>query len=283
MREILTDEISQIECQLFKPFPSNLLLNDLEKKQAELFQTNTKMNLFLKSKSGSRPESILAQALSSAPLLDTNIAISLALDMDTHGGVRSEDVVQAQQMQNNLNQERITSIEQGDSPADIIAREDRAEISRLKEKVTLEQSMVVNQMDARYDAEDDLEQQEAMTALMKEGKGNLRVVFEGLTGNSKSTYLNKRFGKDDIILGIKERRPDLDSKDILDAMGNFHVDNTLDDMVDEIAGEPKRHTPRTRKVGPARTTPDPFGDGLKRSGFSGSIAKLFGSDRDGEF
>ena len=285
MRTILTDEISQIECQLFKPFPPNLLLNDLGLKQAELFPTNTKMNLFLKSKSGSRPESMLAQAISSSPVSDTNIVLSLAMDMQTHGGPREVDITQAIQMQSSLTQERIIAIERGDPPADIIAREDRAEISRLKEKVTLEQTMVVNQMDARYDAENDLEQQEAMTELMKEGKGNLRVVFGGLTGDSKSTYLAKRFGKDDIITGIKERRPDLDSKGILDAMGNFHVDSALDDLVDEVvqeAGGPKRQTPRTRKAGPARTTPDPFGDGLKRSGFAGSIAQLFGSDRDYE-
>ena len=294
MRTILTDEISQIECQLFKPFPPNLLLNDLGIKQAELFQDNTKMNLFLKNKSGSRAESMMAEAISSSAVTDTNIVVSLAMDMQTHGGPREVDIAQAMQMQSAHTQERITAFERGDAPADIIAREERAEISRLKEKVTLEQTMVVNQMDARYDAENELDQQEALTELMKETKGNLRGVFGELTGEKDYKYIDKKFDKGDIITGIKERRPDLDSKGILDAMGNFHVDSIVDNLMDSTVeheeGGPV-HRSRSRKAGaqsststPTRKTPttrkipDPVGDRLdevveqvKRGGITGLL------------
>ena len=131
-------------------------------------------------------------------------------------------------------------------------------------------------MDARYDAENELDQQEALTELMLETKGNLRGVFGDLTGEKDYKYIDKKFDKGDIITGIKERRPDLDSKGILDAVGDFHVDSIVDNLVDSTVeheeGGPV-HRSRGRKAGAqsTRKTPDPFGDDIKEVGVTGTV------------
>ena len=79
MREILTDELVRAECSIFQPFPESQLLNDVSSIQAERFKPGSKMNMFLKTVSGSRPESIVAQAISMSGVTNTAVAEDLAM------------------------------------------------------------------------------------------------------------------------------------------------------------------------------------------------------------
>ena len=280
MRQVLTDEISQAECALYRPFAPNKMLNDIGAKQAENFQPGTKMNLFLQSKSGPRPESVLAEALSTSGITETNVAMGLALKMeeDPRASVQS-----AVNMQNNLRQERLNAFQSGQPLNQIVEQQRDAEISRLKDQVRREQSMIVNQMNARFETEEDLENQEHMTQLMMEHKGDLRAVFSGLTGENPDSYKPGVFTKDDVVKGIKQRRTDLSEEDIVDAVGGLHADKVIDKLVNEMENEEKkqhrqRHTSKhqtSRKVGP-----DHLGDSVRRSGFAGMVGELFGTDRD---
>jgi len=132
-----------------------------------------------------------------------------------------------------------------------------------------------------------------------ENKGDLRTVFSGLTGENPDTYKPGVFTREDIIDGIKQRRPDLSEKEIKEEVDGLHADKVIDKLVNEMENEEKKHERhRTRKAGPVhrtkeqmmaekesespkkRRTPDPLGDGVRQSGFAGMMGNLFGTDRD---
>jgi hypothetical protein len=79
MREVLTDEIVRAECSIFQPFPQSQLLNDVSTQQAMRFKRGSKMSDYLRTVSGSRPESIVAQAISMSGVRNTQVAEDLAM------------------------------------------------------------------------------------------------------------------------------------------------------------------------------------------------------------
>ncbi len=79
MREVLNDEKVRAECSIYKPYDMNEMLNDLSSVQSQRFSKGSKMSMFLRTKSGSRPESILAQATSMSGVKNTLVAEDLAM------------------------------------------------------------------------------------------------------------------------------------------------------------------------------------------------------------
>lgn len=78
MREILTDERIQAECDMYKPYSQRFLLNDTKHQQALRFKPGSKMNMFLNTVSGARPQSVMMQALSTGIIKNTQVAEDLA-------------------------------------------------------------------------------------------------------------------------------------------------------------------------------------------------------------
>lgn len=79
MRELLTDEKVRADCSMYQPYPESQLLNDLSTEQSLRFKPGSKMNTYLRTVSGSRPESILAQATSISGVRNTQVAEDLAM------------------------------------------------------------------------------------------------------------------------------------------------------------------------------------------------------------
>jgi len=79
MRELLTDEKVRADCSMYQPYPESQLLNDLSTEQSLRFKPGSKMNMYLRTVSGSRPESILAQATSISGVRNTQVAEDLAM------------------------------------------------------------------------------------------------------------------------------------------------------------------------------------------------------------
>ena len=98
MRQVLTDKQVAIECSMYKPYPMQYKLNDLQQRQAGLFKKGSKLNHFYKNASGSRPESSFAQASAMSGLKNTNLVKALALrleEVSDNGGDVNTEVEQA--------------------------------------------------------------------------------------------------------------------------------------------------------------------------------------------
>jgi hypothetical protein len=205
----------------------NEMLNDLSSLQSQRFSKGSKMSMFLRTKSGSRPESILAQATSMSGVKNTHVAEDLAmrlryvnekgLDPVALENVLGSLVATAQQDQAQAQTQVVTQVNRG-VPLDQATQ-------------TVEQGLQATEMsDAELSEELDYAEkaEEESSRPMTEGmdlynslnsmsRQDLMSYYSRIkqTGALPASHFRRGgFTKGDIIGAILEQRPDLMAEDV---------------------------------------------------------------------
>lgn len=231
MREVLTDEIVRADCSIFQPFPQSQLLNDVSTQQAMRFKRGSKMSDYLRTVSGSRPESIIAQAISMSGVRNTQVAEDLAMrlkyvqdrGMDP---VNMEEILaqltaSAQQAQAQAQMNIQTQVNQGvpldqatqtveqnlvtTTDEDAISAEELSEMENHAEMVDSENAQPVN------------EDMDLMSAFGSYNRQQLLAYYARVKlprALPASYYRVSGITKREIIEAILEQKPDLTANDL---------------------------------------------------------------------
>ncbi len=113
MRETLADKIVEAECPTYKPFSMKEKLNTMQKTQAKMFKPGSKLNKYYSEVSGSRPQSMLAQAASVSGLQRTKVVKAIALELDEHPEKVDIAVREGMLLQMEVNEIRQEGMERG--------------------------------------------------------------------------------------------------------------------------------------------------------------------------
>ena len=232
MREILTDDHVRAECSIFQPYPEQLLLNDVSSQQALRFKPRSKMNMFLNSVSGSRPQTVIAQALASSGVKNTGVAEDLAARL-RYVYERGEEpaaleatvasvVAQAQQEQADIARVRDASINRGLPLDQVVAQQDEAvqrqvnvdEMTAMMEQLSLEHE---EEQQLVEDTKPTNDRMDPMDMLKMRNKKDLLQLYARYRQGPQvpaSHFRKAGVTRGEIIAAIMEAKPDLTSQDI---------------------------------------------------------------------
>ena len=232
MREILTDDHVRAECSIFQPYPERLLLNDVSSQQALRFKPKSKMNMFLNSVSGSRPQTVIAQALASSGIRNTGVAEDLAARLK-YVYERGEEpvaleatvasvVAQAQQEQADISRIRDAAVNRGQPLDQIVAQQDAAvqtevntdELTAMMEQLLLEHEEDQQLVESARPTNDRMDPMDMLK--MRNKKELLQLYARYRQGPQVPASHFRKVGvtRGEIIAAIMEARPDLTSEDI---------------------------------------------------------------------
>jgi hypothetical protein len=130
-------------------------LNDVSSEQALRFKPRSKMNMYLRSVSGSRPESVIAQALATSGVKNTGVAEDLAARL-RYVYERGEEpvaleatvasvVARAQQTQTDIYRTRDAAVNTEQPLDQVVSQQDKAVQTQVKEdevRADMEQALV---------------------------------------------------------------------------------------------------------------------------------------------
>jgi hypothetical protein len=232
MREILTDAHVRAECSIFQPYPEQLLLNDVSSQQALRFKPRSKMNMFLNSVSGSRPQTAIAQALASSGVKNTGVAEDLAARL-RYVYERGEEpaaleatvasvVAQAQQEQADISRVRDASVNQGQPLDQIVAQQDAAvqtevntdEMTAMMEQLLLEHTEEQQLVESAKPTNDRMDPMDTLNTKTKKELLQLYARYRQGPQVPASHFRRAGVSRGEIIGAILEAKPDLTSEDI---------------------------------------------------------------------
>ena len=282
MREILTDDHVRAECSIFQPYPEQLLLNDVSSQQALRFKPRSKMNMFLNSVSGSRPQTVIAQALASSGVKNTGVAMDLAARLK-YVYERGEEpaaleatvasvVAEAQQEQADISRVRDASVNQGQPLDQIVAQQDAAVQRQVDddEMTAMMEQLLLEHAEEQQLVEDAKPTNNRMTPMdmlnMKPKKELLQLYARYRQGPQVPASHFRKAGvtRGEIIAAIMEAKPDLTTQDLI---ANTNLLNNAAVLraglrIEQAADEHREriHSRLPRVPGSDRRRPPPPGD-----------------------
>ena len=232
MREILSDQYVRAECDMYKPYSQRFLLNDLKQQQATRFKPGSKMNLFLRTVSGSRPQSVIAQALASGTIKIPQVAEDLAarLKFVYESGQKPEVIesavdtlmAEAEIEQERVIEQRNQAIQAGMPFSEVVATQEKAmQTEVMQEEVTamMQELSIEHEEEKSKPMDDPQGPVEIKEFLMQTNRKLALRFYRALTGKEPDASLRVRGStKEQIVEAILQEKPDLTHKDIHKAM-----------------------------------------------------------------
>jgi hypothetical protein len=232
MREILTDNHVRDACSIFQPYPEQILLNDVSSEQALRFKPRSKMNMFLNSVSGSRPESVIAQALATSGVKNTGVAEDLAARL-RYVYERGEEpvalestvasvVARAQQTQTDIYQTRDAAVNTNQPLDQVVSQQDKAVQTQVNDdemRSEMEQLSLEHKEDLQLaeETKPTIDPMDPRDLLKNRTKKDLVQLYERYRRDTQApSYRLRRGGvsRDEIITAIMSAKPNLTAQDL---------------------------------------------------------------------